>query len=222
MDHYKTWQLNCSSHGYYLTRFWRSIVGKCYFSKFWMYFFKVMHYFAHISGMVGPIDVKRKRSASVGYWIWYVTLTFDSTHDLDLGCFKVEFRNSCISGIVGLIDVEWKGSKLRWYWMTLPFDHTHDLGLGVSGSVWNSFISGMGRPIDMERKGWVNHTWPSYWLVWPGWGGRMYQIVTGVISDVWVPSTYSVGQSDPNVQLYFHSSINRTNKMYDHNCLAYR
>ena len=68
--------------------------------------FKVKHYFGHISGMVGPIDVKQKGSASVGYWVQYVTLTFDLTHDLDLGCFKVKFRNSCISGIVGLIDVK--------------------------------------------------------------------------------------------------------------------
>ena len=53
-----------------------------------------------------PIDVKRKGSALVGYWVQYVTLTFDLTHDLDLGCFNVKFRNSSISGIVGLIDVK--------------------------------------------------------------------------------------------------------------------
>ena len=103
-----------------------------------MCFFKVKHYCGHISGMVGPIDVKRKGSALVGYWVQYVTwLTFELTHDLDLECFKVKFRNSSISGIVGLIDVKWKGSELMWYWadcMTLPFDHTHDLDLGVSMS----------------------------------------------------------------------------------------
>ena len=102
-----------------------------------MCFFKVKHYFGHISGMVGPIDVKRKGSALVRYWVQYVTLTFDLTHYLDLGCFKVKFRNSSISGIVGLIDVKWKGSELIWYLadcMTLPFDHTHDLDLGVSRS----------------------------------------------------------------------------------------
>ena len=95
-----------------------------------MCFFKVKHYFGHISGMVGPIDVKRKGSVSVGCWVQYVTLTFDLTHDLDLGCFKVKFRNSSISGIVGLIDVKWKWNGLIRYWadcMTLPFDHTHDL-----------------------------------------------------------------------------------------------
>ena len=102
-----------------------------------MCFFKVKHYFGHISGTVGPIDVKRKGSALVGYWIKYMTLIFDFSHDLDLGCFKVKFRNSSICGIAGLIDVKWKGSELIWFWadcMTLPFDHTRDLDLGVSRS----------------------------------------------------------------------------------------
>ena len=102
-----------------------------------MYFFKVKHYFGHISGMVGPIDVKRKGSALVGYWVQYVILTFDLPRDLDLGCFMVKFRNSSICRIVGLIDVKWKCSELVWYWancMTLPFDHTQDLDLGVSRS----------------------------------------------------------------------------------------
>ena len=52
--------------------------------KFWMCFFKVKQSIGHISGMVGPIDVKRKGGTSVGYWVNYVTLTFDLTHDLDL------------------------------------------------------------------------------------------------------------------------------------------
>ena len=76
-------------------------------------------------------------SAQLFWLVQYMTLTFDLTHDLDLGCFKVKFRNSSISGIVGLIDVKWKGSELIWYCadcMTLPFDHTHDLELGVSRS----------------------------------------------------------------------------------------
>ena len=92
--------------------------------------------------MVGSIDLKQKGSASVGYWVYYVTLTFDLTHDL--GCFKVKFWNSCISGIVALIDVKWKGSKLKGYWadyMTLPFDHTHNLDLGVSRSEFEIALS---------------------------------------------------------------------------------
>ena len=50
--------------------------------------------------MVGPIDMERKGGASIEYWVNYVTLTFDLTHDLDLIFFKVKFQNSCISGIV--------------------------------------------------------------------------------------------------------------------------
>ena len=44
--------------------------------------------------MVGPNDVKRKGGASVGYWVNYVTLTFDLTHDLDLWFLKVKFQNT--------------------------------------------------------------------------------------------------------------------------------
>ena len=135
------WQRCCPSHSYYLIIFCSYYVENCNFSKFSLKildgFFQGQHYFGHISGMVGPIDVKRIGSALVGYWVQYVTLTFDLTHDLDLGWFKVKFRNSSISRIVGLIDVNWKGSELIWYWancMTLPFDHTHDIDLGVSRS----------------------------------------------------------------------------------------
>ena len=64
-------------------------------------------------------------------------LIYDRTQKLDLGCFKVIFQNNRISGIVGVIDVKWIGSKLIEYWtdcMTLPFDHTQDLELGTSRS----------------------------------------------------------------------------------------
>ena len=146
-----------------------------------MCFFKVKHYFGHISRMVGPIDVKWKGSALVGYGVWYVTLTFDLTHDFDLGCFKVKFRISSFSGIVGGIDVKWKGSELIWYWadcITLPFDHNHDLGLKVSRSE---------SKIDLSQE----------------WGGRltcnekdmghpfMTMILTNVIMVGWADVPYS-------------------------------
>ena len=102
-----------------------------------MCFFKVEHYFGHISAMVGPIDVKQKGSASVACWVWYVTLTFNLTHDLDLGCFKVKFRNSCISGIVGQIDLKWKGNELYDSGLTVwpcPLTTPMTLTLGVSRS----------------------------------------------------------------------------------------
>ena len=47
----------------------------------------IKHSKGHIPGIVGLIDVKQKGSASVVYWMSYVTLTFDLTHDLDLRFF---------------------------------------------------------------------------------------------------------------------------------------
>ena len=58
--------------------------------------------------------------------------------------------------------------------------------------VWNSFISGMGADLQWPKRMWVIHSWPWYWLVWPWWGRRMYRVMTGVTSDVGMPSTYLV------------------------------
>ena len=163
-----------------------------------MCFFKVKHYFGHISGMFGPIDVKRKGSTLVGCWVQYATLTFDLTHDLDLGCFKVKFWNSSISGIVGLIDVKWKRSELIWYWadcMILPFDHTHDLDLGVEISMSESEIAWSqewdGRLTWNEKD--VSHPFMTMILTnvtMVGWADVPNS--DWVTSDVSVPSTYLV------------------------------
>ena len=59
-------------NGYYLIRFWRCFVRNCYFGKVSLKIrvcaFKVKHYSGHISGMVDPIDVKRRGSVLVEYW----------------------------------------------------------------------------------------------------------------------------------------------------------
>ena len=160
-----------------------------------MCFFKVKHYFGHISGMVGPIDVKRKGSASVGYWVQYVTLTFDLTYDLDHGCFKVKFRNSSTTGIVGLIDVKWKGGDtgpIVWP-CPLATPITLTLELKFQGhSLKELYLRNGTTDWHGTKRMWVIHLWPRYWLVWQWWGGQMYQIVTGVTSDVGLPSTYLV------------------------------
>ena len=49
------------------------------FWKFWMCFFKVKHSIGHISGMVGPTDVKQKGGASVGWIMWPWPLTSPMT-----------------------------------------------------------------------------------------------------------------------------------------------
>ena len=53
-------------------------------------FFKAKHFIGHTSGVIGPIDMERTGSASVGYWVYYVATTFD----LDFGSIKFQFRNS--------------------------------------------------------------------------------------------------------------------------------
>ena len=63
--------------------FWNPFLAN-FLKNFWMWFFKVKHSIGHTSGMVGPIDVKWKGGASVGYWVNHMTLTFDLTHDFDL------------------------------------------------------------------------------------------------------------------------------------------
>ena len=67
----------------------------------------------------------------------YVAMTIDLIYDFDLGFFKVRLWNSFVLGIAGLIDVKREVSKPVGYradYATLPFDHTHDLGLGFSRS----------------------------------------------------------------------------------------
>ena len=128
--------------------------------KYRMCFFKVKHSIGHISGMVGPIDVKRKRGALVGYWVNYVTLTFDLTHDLDLWFLNVKFQNSCIWGIA--IWLMWNKKKanqldtgLTVWSCPLIWPHPWPWHCSLKVKVWNSLIWGMGvgALIDMERKG---------------------------------------------------------------------
>ena len=59
-----------------------------------MCFFKVKHHFGHISGMAAPIDVKRKGSASVGYWVYKVTLTSFMILTLDVSRSNFEISVS--------------------------------------------------------------------------------------------------------------------------------
>ena len=56
------------------------------------YFLKVKYSIGHISGMVGPIDMTRKRFASVGYLVKCMTLNFNLTHDIDLDFSRSNFE----------------------------------------------------------------------------------------------------------------------------------
>ena len=93
-----------------------------------------------ISGMVGPIDVKRKGGASVEYWVNYVNLTFDLTHDLDLVVSRSKFE-------IALFEkwgIDWHGTKGMWVDHSWPWPWAmgcesiiHFMTMTVSyGSLW--------------------------------------------------------------------------------------
>ena len=54
-------------------------------------FCKVNQSIGHIVWIVCPIEVNQKWSTWIGYWVNYITLTFDLTHDSNLDYFKAAF-----------------------------------------------------------------------------------------------------------------------------------
>ena len=95
-----------------------------------------------------------------------------------------------------LVWLMWNEKEVSWY-DTGPYDlalwpHPWPWPWSFKVRVWNNFISGMGRPIDNELKGCESsiHDHDIDLCDHGGWG--MYRIVTGVISDVGVSSTYLV------------------------------
>ena len=150
-----------------------------------MCFFKVKHYFGHILGMVGRIDVKRIGSALVGYWVQYVTLIFDLTRD------KVKFRNSS-----SLRNCWSNWCEMKRNWVNMILGRLYDLALWPHPWLWpwsfKLYLRNGVADWQWTKMMWVIHSWPWYCLVSPWWDGRMYRIVTGVTSDIGVPSTYLV------------------------------
>ena len=74
--------------------------------------------------MIGPINVKRKGGASVGYWANYVTLTFDLTHDIELVVSRSNFEIALFEEWVGWLrwnerDVSWSFMTMTDVWVTL-------------------------------------------------------------------------------------------------------
>ena len=84
-----------------------------FLQKFQMCFFKVKHYFGRISGMVGPIDVKRKGSASVGYWVQYLTWPLTSLMTLTLAISKSNFEIALCQEL--LVWLMWNENVVSWY-----------------------------------------------------------------------------------------------------------
>ena len=103
--------------------------------------------------MVGLIDVKWNGGASVGYWVNY--LTFDLTHDLDLGFYQSQISKSLyLRNLIWLMWNEKKANQLDiglTVWFCLwPYPWSWPWSFKVK--VWNLLISGMRGLIDMEGK----------------------------------------------------------------------
>ena len=89
---------------------------------------------------------KEMHMVDTAWTMWHWPLTSPMTLTLDFPRSNFEIKN-CISGIVGLVDVKWKSSKSVRYWnsyMTLLFDHTHDLDLEVSRLFEIALLQGWG------------------------------------------------------------------------------
>ena len=163
--------------------------------------------------MVGLIDVKRKGGASVGYWVNYVTLTFDLTHDLDLWFFS---RSKLKIAVSQQLFSDWCETKRKQinsilgclYGLALwphpwPWPCSFKVKNFLNNLIWGMEV-GVGADWQVTKGMWVDHSWP-----WPlpmgnrGGGGWMYHIVTGVTSDVGVPLTYLVVSETGPVQWIF-------------------
>ena len=144
--------------------------------------------------MVVPIDVKPEWGASVGFWINYVTLVLASPMTLTLDFARSNFKIAVSQEwLVGLM---WSKKEvnqiLNWLHEACPLT-TYSWSWS-SRSVFEIALSQewKDRLARHERDGSCPFTSMTFTFVWPYRGGWMYQIVTGVPSDVWVPSTYLV------------------------------
>ena len=99
----------------------------------------------------------------------------------------------------------WNENEVSWYdtgpivWpcpLTTPMTLTLELKF-QGQSLKNLYLRNRTTDWHGTKRMWVIHSWPWYWLVWPWWAGLMYRIVTGVTSDVGVPSTYLVRKACP-------------------------
>ena len=142
---------------------------------------KVKYILGHISGMVGPINMKRKWSALFEYWLYYVTLSFDlSKSHIEIAGFQ--------GVLVWLMWTE-KESELKdtertvwpcplttpkWHWLW-----------NFKVRVWNSLIPEWDGRLTKNEMG-VSRPFMIMILtfVWPWWGG--------VISDDDMSSTFPI------------------------------
>ena len=114
---------------YFRWNSWKLLFWQIFIKNFWCVFF--LPYLS--KGQSNWYATKKKSICWILGIICDLNLSLHSWHWPWMFQGQIS-KNSCISEIAGLIDVKWKGHKSKGYWahcMTLTFDHTHDLDLGV-------------------------------------------------------------------------------------------
>ena len=122
----------------------------------WPWIFKVKFWKCCISGMGGSIDMERKGCETIGSYTHFVTLNFHLNHGIDLDFQGQILKKSYLRN--GMAD--WHGMKGMWVDRMLDpccgfqlSPHSWPWPWIFKVKFWKCCISGMGGPIDMERKG---------------------------------------------------------------------
>ena len=156
---------------------------------------------------------KEMHQLDTGYnmWPWPLTSLMTLTLDVSRSNFDIALSQEL------LVWLMWNENEVSWYdtglivWLsplTTPMTLTLELKFQGQSLKYLYLRNGTANWHETKRM-WVIHSWPWYWLVWPWWGGQMYRIVTGVTSDVGVPSTYLVYQDLSQIHdlIYDWSSV---------------
>ena len=185
----------------------------------WPWIFKVKCGICYISVKNGPIATKRKANISIDLKTSNVTIGFDLGHDLDLEFSRSNMELAIsLPKMVRLPQNEKQTHRLNSWPQMWPSDLTLavTLTLNFQGEIWIFTYLNQNWPDCHETKSkhidlnsrpqiWpmyltlamtlIFEFWRSYVILtiwWPRSGVRIYQIVTGVTSDVGVPSTHLV------------------------------
>ena len=144
----------------------------------WPWIFKVKYGICHISTKSAPIATKWKANISIELHASNVTRGFDFGLDLDFRIFKVKCD----------LDL-WPHA---WPWPRI-----------FMSKFWHSCISEWEGLLTLSKRG-VCRSFMTMTIWWPRSGVRIYKIVTGVKSDVGMPSTHLVFSQCCT----FHGSVN--------------
>ena len=176
---------------------WKLLFWQIFFKNFGCVFSRSNTILAISHEWLVPLmwNKKEVHQFFTGYnmWPWPLTSFMTLTLDVSRSNFEIAVSQDL------LVWLMWNEKEVSWYdtgpteWHC-PLTTPMTLTLEFQGQslkllyLWNGAADW-----HETKRMWVINSWPWCWLVWPWCGGRMYQIVNGVTSDVGVLSTYLVG-----------------------------